>query len=101
MESVNLTCHTDRTEIKLGGVLDVSQTRAAYQALNEALKRSLPVEVDAAQLERLDAAGLQLVTAFVQAARERHLRMQWSSVSAALQASAEFVGLVRALELPA
>lgn len=100
MESVNLTCHTDRTELTLVGVLDVSQTRAAYQVLNDAMVRALPLELDAAGLERLDAGGLQLLVAFVHGARERHLGVQWRSVSPALQASADSLGLGKTLELP-
>jgi anti-anti-sigma regulatory factor len=100
MHSVNLTCHTDRTDLHFEGVLDVSQTRAAYQTLNEALIRALPVQLHAAQLERLDTGGLQLLVAFHGAARERGLQPQWRSMSEALRSSAESLGLLPTLELP-
>lgn len=100
MESVNLTSHTDRTEIALQGVLDVSGARAGYQTLNEALVRALPLQVHAAGLERLDTAALQLLVAFYEVARERGLRFDWQSVSPALKSSAEALGLTEALGLP-
>lgn len=101
MQAVNLTCHTDRTQITLTGTLDVSGNRAACEALSEALTRSLPLEVHAADLERLDAAGLQLLLVFVQTAKQHDQALRWHSVSASLSASAELLGLARALELPA
>lgn len=101
MESVNLMCHPDRTELILTGVLDVSCARDAYQTLNEALIRALPLEIDTGGLERLDTAALQLLVAFGRVARERGLQLHWSSVSQALRGSAELLGLAAALELPA
>lgn len=101
MEPVNLTCHTDRTELVLDSVLDVSRARAAYDALNEALLRALPLDVEAAQVERIDTAGFQLLVAFHRSARNRGLALHWRSVSTALRSGAESLGLTEALELPA
>ena len=101
MQSVNLTCHTDCTELNLAGVLDVSQARAAYQSFNEALVRALPLRLHASSLERVDTAALQLLLAFQKTARERGLRIQWESTSAALQNSATALGLSEALGLHA
>lgn len=100
MQSVNLTCHTDRTQLIFQGALDVGGTRAAYETLNEALTRALPVDLDAADLERVDAAGLQLLLAFVRTARERGLALKWQAVGSTLEAGAELLGLANALELP-
>lgn len=100
MQPVNLTCHTDRTELAFHGTLDVSGTRAAYGALNEALTRALPLALDTAELERVDAAGLQLLFAFCQVARARHVKLRWQSVGPAVAASAELLGLSAELELP-
>lgn len=101
MESVNLKPHADRTELTFEGVFDVGRAQGAYQVLNEALTRALPVELHTTQLERVDAAALQLLVAFRRAVRERGLRLQWSTVSQPLRSSAELLGLTEALELPA
>jgi len=100
MESVNLACHPDRTEIVLKGMLDVGETRAAYGRLGEALMRALPLELVASELERVDTAGLQLLIVFLRAAHERGLSLNWRDVSPALAGSAQLLGLVEALELP-
>lgn len=100
MEPVNLTCYPDRSELTLRGTLDVSGTRGAYETLNEALTRALPVALDTAELERVDAAGLQLLLAFLRTAQARGLQPQWQSVGPALETSAEFLGLSNVLELP-
>jgi ABC-type transporter Mla MlaB component len=100
MESVHLTCHTDRTEIVLKGMLDVGETRAAHGKLAEALTRALPLELRASEMERVDTAGLQLLIVFLRAAHERGLQVRWGDPGAALAASAQLLGLGEALELP-
>ena len=100
MESVNLTCHADRTEIVLKGMLDVGETRAAHGTLGEALTRALPLELLASDLERVDTAGLQLLIVFLRAAHERGLHSRWRAVGPALSSGAELLGLSDALELP-
>lgn len=101
MESVRFTCHTDRTEILFGEVLDASRVRAAYQHLDEALARGFPLELDASKVERIDAAGLQLLMLFLHVARGRGLKSKWRSVSSNLRAGAAVLGMVGSLELPA
>jgi ABC-type transporter Mla MlaB component len=100
MESVSLTCHTDRTEIVLKGTLDAGETRTAHSALGEALTRALPLELQAPDLERVDTAGLQLLIVFLRAAHERGLHSSWGTTSAALSGSAELLGLSDDLMLP-
>jgi anti-anti-sigma factor len=101
MQSVNLTCHIDRTELNFAGALDVSQARAAHATLNEALLRALPIELHAADVERLDGSGLQLLVAFARGAGERGLALKWRSISPAVRASVDAGGLGAILELPA
>lgn len=100
MDSVNLTCHPDRTEIVLKGMLDVGETRAAHGRLGEALTRALPIELTASGLERIDTAGLQLLVVFLRTARDRGLTLRWSDVGSPLMNSAQLLGLTEALELP-
>src|SRR3954468_11699670 len=100
MSTVNLTCHTDRTELTFQGALDVSDARAAYDALNEALVRALPLELHGADMTRLDVAGLQLLAVFCRGAKERGLMYQWRSTGSPLLAAATSAGLTQTLELP-
>jgi ABC-type transporter Mla MlaB component len=101
MEPIRLMCHPDRTDVVVGAALEATGVRAAYYHLNEALTRGCRVELHAAQLERVDAAGIQLLLAFVRSARDRGLKPEWRSASAALRSGGNSLGLADALELPA
>jgi anti-anti-sigma regulatory factor len=100
MESVNLTCHTDRTELNFEGALDASRAQAVYETLNEALIRALPLELHTARVERIDGAGLQLLVALYRGAQARGLPLQWRSIGPAVRSGAESLGLAQTLELP-
>lgn len=100
MKPVNLTCHTDRTEITFSGTLDVGETRSARETLDEALTRALPIELFARDLERVDTAGLQLLLVFLRCAHQRGLPSQWRNVSPVLASNAGLLGLASTLELP-
>lgn len=100
MQPVSITCHKDRTRVVLKGALDVSAAVSAYGPLDQALARGLPLQLQAGELERADAGGLQLLLLFVTGARARGMALTWRSVSAALATSAELLGLTSALKLP-
>jgi ABC-type transporter Mla MlaB component len=101
MQSVSLTCHTDRTELNFEGALDASRAQAVYETLNEALMRALPLELHTAEVERIDGAGLQLFVAFQRGAQVRGLAVHWRSIGEAVRSGAESLGLTQTLELPA
>jgi ABC-type transporter Mla MlaB component len=101
MDTVHVTCHSDRTELVFEGVLDAAHVREAYQTLDQCLQRGLALELHAAKLERVDTAGLQLLLAFCRAASEHGLKLEWRSVSDVLRANGTMVGVVDLLELPA
>ena len=54
------------------------------------------VSLDAANVERIDTAALQLLCAFVRDRQARGLKVQWQGASAALQEAADLLD-VRAL----
>jgi anti-anti-sigma regulatory factor len=57
------------------------------------------VEIEAAQVERVDAAGLQALVAGIARLRKAKVACRWSGVSPALASSAALAGLAAALEL--
>lgn len=99
MHSVNLACHTDRTRVTFKGALDMGGVCAAYDTPGEALTRALPLGLHTKELDRLDAGGVRLLLAFLREAKARRLALRWRSVSPAITASAELLGLSNALEL--
>lgn len=87
--------------LTLGERLDISQARDWHARLCAALDSGAPVTFEANAVQRADAAGLQLLTAFVRAARGRGLAVTWQAPSAALVHAAQLAGLANELNLPA
>lgn len=59
------------------------------------------VQLDAAGVERVDTAALQLLVAFRREAVARGIPPVWQGVSATVRDAAKLLGLAQALELPA
>ncbi|MGY0632975.1 STAS domain-containing protein [Luteimonas sp. A478] len=62
---------------------------------------SSPLQVDAGAVERLHAASLQLLVAWLRDRTSAGLDTRWSACSDALHAAARSLGLEAALDLPA
>lgn len=92
---------THHTRIDLNGSLDITQVESLQAALAHGLEQALPIQLDAAEVERVDVAALQLLCAFVQAAETAGLECQWSAVAPALTDAARLTGLEGLLALPA
>ena len=87
--------------IKLGGDLRIGAARSAFEALRAAsAKPEKQVALDAREVEKVDAAGLQAVLAGRLALAQAGKTLTWSGVSAQLAAAAGLLGLAEALELP-
>jgi anti-anti-sigma regulatory factor len=57
------------------------------------------VEIEAAQVERVDAAGLQALVVGIARLRKAKVACRWGGVSPSLASSAALAGLAEALEL--
>lgn len=88
-------------EIQLPAHLTINKV----QALQELLERFAEdgnkdrVVIHAAEVERVDTAGIQLLYAFVREARRRGIALEWDQPSAKLAAAAELLGMRSALEI--
>ncbi len=85
--------------IECSEVLDVSLVSDFKVLLQQASSQNTPIVLDASQLERIDAAGLQLVTAFFQEAVESGLSVSWRNPTEALVYAADLTGLKEILQL--
>lgn len=86
--------------IKLGGDLRISGAAAALQALRTAAsKPENPVAIDASEVEKVDAAGLQALYVGRQLLAQAGKAVIWTGSSAQLTAAAALLGLSEALEL--
>ena len=79
--------------------LDISLVSDFKEFLKQAAGQQLPVVLDAANLERVDAAALQLLTAFFIEAKASGLSVSWKSPSAQLCRAAEMSGLKEVMDL--
>jgi anti-anti-sigma regulatory factor len=76
--------------------------RDASQLLGQLMLRldhAAPVYIDAAQVERIDTAALQLLVAFLSDRRGRRRAVVWLDCSEAMERAARALGLTGALAL--
>lgn len=82
-----------QTVIACGDSLDISGVGELHQQLSKALKGGQAVAFDASQVQRADAAGLQLLAAFCRTARSRGVTVNWRQASEVFTQSASLLGL--------
>ena len=85
--------------IECNDALDVSLVSGFKVLLQQASGQNSPIVLDASQLERIDGAGLQLVTALFQEATESGLSVSWRNPTEALIYAADLTGLKEVLQL--
>lgn len=73
--------------------LDVTTARELHGHLVDALAAERGVEIDAAAVERVDAAGLQVLWAAVRAAQAQGVAVRCANASPVLRDTAELLGL--------
>ena len=100
MTDLSVPSTTDRQAVRLHGEVSIEALSERREELLRALEDGLPVALDLSAVERIDTAGLQLVTAFVLDMRRsgREVRV---AASAAVQKSARLAGLSALLGLSA
>jgi anti-anti-sigma factor len=85
--------------IECSDSLDVSQVSEFKEILKHAAGQRLPVVLDGANLERIDGAALQLITAFFIEVRDSGLSVTWKNPSAPLCRAAGVSGLKETMNL--
>ena len=74
--------------------LDISAVQSWLEELTGALNaNSQTLSLDMAEVEKIDTACLQALTAFVLRAREQRIEVVWQATSSAFRAAAEDLGL--------
>jgi anti-anti-sigma regulatory factor len=92
---------TEAKSIKIGRDLRVATAAATFAALHKAAGASdSRFALDARQVEKVDAAGLQALQAGRAALVGAGKTVTWTGCSPQLTAAAALLGLVEALELP-
>lgn len=87
-------------KVTCGEVVDISTVRTLHGALSEALESGAPIEIDGSSVVRVDAAGLQLLCAFVKDATTYGRKISWVGPTQAFADAARFLRVDDQLGLP-
>ena len=74
---------------------------ALKESLASLLDEPRPITLDITSLQRIDTAGLQVLTAFVRERAGHGRAVEWQGAAPALTAAAHLLGLTSLLRLPA
>lgn len=85
--------------VDCGETLDISRVSEFYAELKMVLDENQPVDLDCSKIERVDTAGLQLLTVFSQKLKSNSLDLSWIEPSDVLKRSAQLLGLTEELGL--
>lgn len=101
MDLVQISEGPTETRVAFGAAVEISVTRILYTQLTPLLARPVALAVDAGQVERIDAAGLQLLFCLSQSAHQRAIPLRWHAVSPVVRQAAQRAGIDSALFTPA
>lgn len=88
-----------KTRVQFGGCLDVASAASLKGELTKILKRKPPFDLDGSAVEKIDAAGLQVLLSFMTESRLRENEPQWVAVSESLKSASRQSGLGAGLGL--
>jgi ABC-type transporter Mla MlaB component len=89
------------TTLALAAECMVSGASSLKESLATLLDEPLPVTLDITTLQRIDTAGLQVITAFVRERAGHGRTVEWQGTAPALTTAAQLLGLTSLLRLPA
>ena len=79
----------------------VSEAGSLKESLAALLDEPLPVTLDITALQRIDTAGLQVITAFVRERTGHGRTVEWQGTAPVMTTAAQLLGLTTLLGLPA
>jgi ABC-type transporter Mla MlaB component len=91
---------SQESAVSCGAILTIAAVCELQISLRESLKSVSLVRLDASKVERVDAAGLQLLCAFVRDAAASGKSIRWNHPSQTLISSAKLLRLDELLVLP-
>jgi anti-anti-sigma regulatory factor len=84
---------TSALEIMLPEILDIASSRPLHSELNTALSENGTISVYGTDVERVDAAAMQVLIAASMATNNRPKKLEWKSPSEALIRTATLLGV--------
>jgi len=94
------TVETPSTILALTAECVVAGASALKESLARLLDEPQPITLDITGLQRIDTAGLQVLTAFVRERASHGRAVEWHGAAPALTGAAQLLGLTSLLGLP-
>ena len=85
--------------IRFDSGLDIAAAAEIKERFDKVFEAAADIDVDAADLEMIDGAGLQLMLAITRQAESQSLNLNWKNVDENLQHAAKLLGLSESLSL--
>lgn len=89
----------DEYVIELDDVVDIASVSNLYKKLLSACISDAPIVIQASSIERIDTAGLQLLTGFIQELSSSNHDFKWKAPSENFNRAARYLGLEKPLRL--
>lgn len=83
----------DAKSVDCGDLLDISMVNEIYHKLKNSLDSDGEISVDVSNIQRIDAAGVQMLCAFYQDAKSKEFKCKWLSPSEVFLKSVRQLGL--------
>lgn len=90
---------TDVTTIPCGDILSIADVGDLYANLLMSMAEGSTINIDASEIEKIDAASLQMIYAFSKEAEKQGKPLTWDSASSAFLHSAKLLGLAELMNL--
>lgn len=87
-------------QIEVGDVLDIACVGALHKTITGVFDQQQSFEINIANLQRVDGAGMQLLTTLCRDAAQQGKTVTWTGTSEILQNAAKYLGLSKILGLP-
>lgn len=81
------------SEIIIDDSVDISRASLLYDKFSPLLKQSSPVQLNLSNISHIDGAGVQLIYAFIQTARNQGLEISLLHASEAFKSAVNTLGL--------
>lgn len=99
-KNTSASCEQSSFTLECGDDFSIRDAQDFHQQLNKALENKQSIDVDASQVTQTDTAGLQMLYAFAQKAKDNGLDFKWKEVSDDFRETAELLGMSDCLDLP-
>ncbi len=99
-ESVMATkASSESSEINLGDSLGIQDVAQVLADIGQAFDLAIPIELKGGDVDRIDGAGLQLLSMLMKSAEEKGVKISWNSASESIIEGAKQLGIQDQLRL--